>query len=85
MISFNVIIKDWDLEPNSDGEAEKIEVKKEVVPKKEEVKYGPSKPILKDKYGEIIINTLEAYVEPKKDIKEARGDTSKQNNKLYIK
>ncbi len=41
-----------------------------------EIPKEPKKLILKDKYGEIIINKLETYVEPVKQIKEARGDTS---------
>jgi hypothetical protein len=37
----------------------------------------PKVPILKDKTGEILITKLEAYIEPVKAIKEARGDLSK--------
>lgn len=39
----------------------------------------PKKQLLKDKYGEIIINKLDTYVEPVKQVKEARGDTSIKN------
>ena len=36
--------------------------------------------LIKDKHGEIIITKLEAYVEPSKTVKEARGDVRLQNN-----
>ena len=68
-----VIIENWDVySDNEHNEEKKTESKKEV---KE-----PKKPILKDKYGEIIINKLDDYVEPVKQVKEARGDLRLRNN-----
>lgn len=61
---------DW--EATSDNEEEGKEEKKKVEKKP---KPEPSK-VLKDKHGEIVINTLDAYIEPKKEIKEARGAIS---------
>lgn len=54
----------------SDNEQETVPVKKEVE------KPQPKKPILKDKHGEIIINTLGEYVEPVKEVREARSQNS---------
>jgi hypothetical protein len=59
-------------EYGSDAEQEDKE-KKSDVPKE------PKKVLLKDKFGEIIINKLETYVEPTKGVKEARGDNRMAN------
>lgn len=65
-IIFN--LEDWnDYSDNENQEGEK---------KHEKVK-TEKKQILKDQYGNIIINKLDAYVEPTRQIKEARGDNSK--------
>jgi hypothetical protein len=64
----------WSDYDNSDNEDEgPVEEKKEVVKE-------PKKQLQKDKTGEIIISKLEAYVEPTKTVKEARGDTRMRNN-----
>ncbi len=42
------------------------------------------KQIKKDKYGEIIINTLETYIEPKRQIKEARGEDLGKNKNIKL-
>lgn len=56
----------WE-EVGSDAEQEEKEQVDKVVEKKVE-----KKQLLKDKHGEIIINKLDAYVEPTKAVKEAR-------------
>jgi len=42
----------------------------------EKVQKEPKKPLLKDQYGDIIINKIDTYVEPVKQVKETRGETS---------
>ena len=74
---------DWgDISENEEEETKKVEVKQKsekpvemrkelVIPGKEE-----KKTYLKNQYGDIVINKLDTYIEPTKQIKEARGDTS---------
>jgi hypothetical protein len=70
MISY----KDWDEEVNSDNEERSPNAEKKVVVKAAVVE--PRKQVVKDKHGEIVINTLEEYVVTKKENKETRGDQS---------
>ena len=52
-----------------------VEMRKElIVPTRHE---EPKKVYLKTKTGDIVINTMERYVEPVKMVKETRGDVSK--------
>jgi hypothetical protein len=67
--NFYIIAVNW--EEISDNENEQDQ-------KVEEVKQAPKKQLLKDKHGEIIITKLEEYVEPTKQVREARGDKRMQ-------
>jgi hypothetical protein len=55
-----------------EGSDEEEEVKTKVVSQ-------PKKHYQKDKHGEIIISTMDVYVEPSKAVKEARGDQRMMN------
>lgn len=61
-------LEDWnDYSDNENQEGEKKQNKVQT----------EKKAILKDQYGNIIINKLDTYVEPTRQIREARGDVSK--------
>lgn len=62
-------LENW--EAYSDNEQESP--KREIV---SETQAPPKKNIKKDQHGEIIISTLGEYIEPHKEVKEARADTS---------
>lgn len=72
MVTIVNLLENWDDYSDSEqqGEQEKKGDKKKV--SKE-----PKKAIEKDKYGNIIISKLDAYIEPIKGVKETRGDNSK--------
>lgn len=68
-------LDDWEDKSEDEELNEQSDDNKEEVPQ-QEIKKEPKKKLLKDEHGEIIINKLDTYIEPVKQVKEARGDTS---------
>ena len=64
--------EDWN-EAASDSEEEEAKEEKKEEPKKPKPVYQ------KDKHGEILITKLDDYVEPPKEVKEAKGDIRDAN------
>ena len=68
--------KKWDDAASDEGEDEEEEQKKEEQPKEEP---KPKKVFLKNALGDILITKLDDYVEPPKEVKEAKGDVRDAN------
>ena len=81
--------QDWDEISENEEEVEKEKKKEQKVEKVVEKRTAPiitpSKPeepkkvYLKTKHGDIVIDKLESYIEPVRQVRERRGDTSNNN------
>ena len=68
--------KNWHDQASDEDESEEEEKDEK---KEENQQKKPKQEIIKDKHGEILITKLDEYIEPEKQVKEAKGDIRDAN------